>query len=84
MNDATTLAALRTTLAGRLAAAPDLNRHASLAGLKLPLTQLHGAVDATALSAGHFGRAAVVSLGDRSTACVGTLRSRAPSTGSGT
>jgi hypothetical protein len=50
--DAMTLAALRGTLRDLVASAPGVEQRVSLDRLTAPLGQLHGAVDAVALSAG--------------------------------
>jgi hypothetical protein len=49
-SDATRLATMRGTLANLIAAAPDGTSRMALNGLTTPLAELHGAVDANAMS----------------------------------
>ncbi len=49
--DATTLATMRATLRELIESAPDVNSRTVLTGLTAPLAELHGAIDAIALSA---------------------------------
>jgi hypothetical protein len=51
-NDATTLATMRATLSDLIASAPDVNTQTVLGRLTTPIAELHGAIDAVALSAG--------------------------------